>query len=292
MKVRLSILAPLCAAFLAGGAPPALADDPAASGTNAVHYYVSLGDSLARGDANDYPDQLFAQLKQEDPTLQLIRFGCGGESARSMVEGSLLPSVGSSCGTPSFYKKTYPVGGTQLSEAVSFLHAHRTFVSEVTIDIGGNDVLLCVLHLDQSCFDAALPSVATNLATILAALRDAAGPDVPIVGMNYYDPNLAPIWFATHSLAALQVEVNNVVAFNDFLEGFYEADPSDGAAPYADVESAFQVTDTTLADGTPLDVIRECQWTWICFPPPLGPDVHANTAGYGVIAQAFLDVLP
>jgi hypothetical protein len=44
-------------------------------------------------------------------------------------------------------------------------------------------------------------------------------------------------------------------------------------------------------DGTPLSVLRECQWTWICTPPPLGPDIHANSAGYGVIAQAFADQL-
>jgi hypothetical protein len=30
----------------------------------------------------------------------------------------------------------------------------------------------------------------------------------------------------------------------------------------------------------------------MCIPPPLGPDIHLNTAGYGVTAQAFLDALP
>jgi hypothetical protein len=55
--------------------------------------------------------------------------------------------------------------------------------------------------------------------------------------------------------------------------------------------SAFAVTDFTLVDGTPLNVLRECQWTWTCTPAPLGPDIHANNAGYRVIAQAFEDVL-
>jgi hypothetical protein len=123
-------------------------------------------------------------------------------------------------------------------------------------------------------------------------LRTAAGPGKPIVGMNYYDPNVAPIWFETHDIGAVQAEVGFAVSFNNFLESFYDADPYDGADPYADVETAFQVTDTTLLDGTPVDVIRACQWTWICFPPPIGPDVHPNTTGYGVIAQAFVDALP
>ena len=37
----------------------------------------------------------------------------------------------------------------------------------------------------------------------------------------------------------------------------------------------------------PLNVARICQWTWVCAPPPLGPNNHANAAGYGVIAATF-----
>ena len=57
--------------------------------------------------------------------------------------------------------------------------------------------------------------------------------------------------------------------------------------PVADVAAGFQVHDTTLVDGTPLNVVRECQWTWICAPPPHGADIQANSDGYGVIAEAF-----
>ncbi len=255
-----------------------------ASAATGAHYYLALGDSLAasaqpNGDfQHGYAEQLLAKLQQQDPTLQLVKLGCGGESTTSMIYGSQDPSVAASCGPPSFYRQTYP-HKTQLAEAVAFLEAHRKFVSLVTIDIGANDL-------------PNLLAIATNLPIIIDELRGAAGPGVPIVGMNYYDPNLATIWLGGGGLADLNAEIGFAVAFNDFLEGFYEADPSDGATPYADVETAFQVTDTTLVNGTPLDVLRECQWTWICFPPPLGPDVHANTAGYGEIAQAFLDALP
>ena len=34
------------------------------------------------------------------------------------------------------------------------------------------------------------------------------------------------------------------------------------------------------------------QWTLSCTPPPPGPDTHANTTGYGVIAQAFELIAP
>jgi lysophospholipase L1-like esterase len=59
-----------------------------------------------------------------------------------------------------------------------------------------------------------------------------------------------------------------------------------------DVEGAFSSTDTTLVDGIPFDVARVCSWTWVCAPPPHGPDFHPNTDGYAAIAQALADVLP
>jgi lysophospholipase L1-like esterase len=271
MKLRLSILAAICAAVLAG-VPSALADSPAASTTKAVHYYLSLGDSLASspeagGDANNYVDQLFAELKEQDPTLRLVKLGCGGETTHSMI-------LRNPCGYPH---------GSQLAEAAAFLHAHPQFVSLVTLDIGANDVLLCVFNVDQGCLDTALPAVSTNLATIVSALQEAAGPDVPIVGMTYYDPFLA-FWFGSPTAAQLTEQM--VLQVNDVLGSAYGS----GADPVADVESAFSTTDFTLQpDGIPLNVERICQWTRMCTS---SPGVHPNTAGYGVIAQAFEQVLP
>jgi lysophospholipase L1-like esterase len=234
-----------------------------------LHYYVALGDSLARsaqpnGDfQHGYAEQLLALLQQQDPSLRLEKLGCGGATTTDMIYGSPDPS----CAFPH---------RTQLDEAIAFIRAHRRSLPLITIDIGANDL-------------PDVGAIATNLPIILQRLRDAAGPVVPIVGMNYYDPNVATIWSATHDVGAVADRVNNfTVPLNNILEGLYTAKGD----PYADVESAFQVTDLTLVGGTPLNVLRECQWTWICFPPPLGPDVHANTAGYGVIAQAFLDALP
>jgi lysophospholipase L1-like esterase len=263
-------VAALFAAVLISAAPAG------ADNSSAVHYYVSLGDSLAQSFqpsfdfSHGYAEQLYATLREQDPTLQLVKLGCGGETTESMIR-PYLPFEGR--GARFFCN--YP-HGSQLAEAINFLAAHRQFVSLVTIDIGAND---------NFQFGADGPAViAANLPGILAALREAAGPDVPIVGMNYYDPFLAVVWFETHSLAALQAEVVSVVAFNNLLEGIYH----DAGNPVADVESAFSVTNTALVGGVPFNVVRECQWTWIC---DVG-DIHANTAGYGIIAQAFEAAIP
>ena len=34
-----------------------------------------------------------------------------------------------------------------------------------------------------------------------------------------------------------------------------------------------------------------CQGTWMCTPPPLGPDIHPNRLGYFVIALTLAAVL-
>jgi len=37
----------------------------------------------------------------------------------------------------------------------------------------------------------------------------------------------------------------------------------------------------------PRNVERICKLTWMCVPRPVGPNIHANTTGYGVIAKTF-----
>ncbi len=68
-------------------------------------------------------------------------------------------------------------------------------------------------------------------------------------------------------------------------------------AAVADIEGAFSSNDFAAIvelpgfGPAPLNVVRVCQWTWVCAPPPLGPDNHANAAGYGVMAAAFAAAL-
>jgi lysophospholipase L1-like esterase len=269
MRVRVSLLLALLAAAL-------LAVAGASAGGSKATYYVSLGDSLAQGFQpiggpasrraspgynQGYADQLFKLVRGDHEQLREVKLGCGGESTVTFRTGALCS-----------YEH-----GSQLDEAVAFLTENRGDVAFVTIDLGANDVLS----------GGGVTAIGQNLPAILGALRTAAGPGVPIVGMNYYDPFVAPTWFATQSVAAVQARAAQAAAFTGFLETLYGL----FGIPVADVESAFSVTDVTLVGGTPLNVLRACAWTWICAGAPHGPDIHANNEGYGVIARAFLAVL-
>lgn len=272
----------LAAAFLA----LAIAGPVAAgrSGDVATHYYLSLGDSLAAGqqpigDASDlyrtsdgYADQLYAIARDHYPKLQLVKLGCPGETTVTMVEG----------GTCAYDN------GSQLAEALDFLHAHAKYTSLITIDIGWNDFPRTLEGIPEG-----VASVQAHLPGILAALRQAA-PDVPIVGMTIYDPYLA-FWLPgpaqDQSLATDSVAV--VAGINDMFEGIY----GQFGIPVADVESAFFTTDFTDqislpgVGDVPLNVATICVNTWMCAPAPYGPDNHANHDGYHAIALAFASAL-
>jgi lysophospholipase L1-like esterase len=247
-----------------------------ATAASKATYYLSLGDSLAQGYQpiggpwsplgssgynQGYADQLVKVIREPNEQLRLVKLGCGGETTTTMISGR------SFCGF---------TAGSQLAEAVQFLRVHRGEVALVTIDIGGNDVL--------QPDGGGVAAVKANLPLILSDLRDAAGQTVPIVGMTYYDPFLAQIWFTSFDLVALQAEANSHV-LNGTLESIYGS----FGDPVAEVDQAFSNNDTTLQpNGLPLDVQRICQWTWIC----TAGDIHPNSDGYAVIARAFENALP
>src|SRR2546426_1137973 len=99
--------------------------------------------------------------------------------------------------------------GSQVAQAEEFLSAHRGEVAFVTIDVGANDTF--------QYGDQAAATIFTYLPQIVARLRTAAGPDVPIVGMSYDGVGLPDLWTATHSLAALQSYIGQLAALNGLL---------------------------------------------------------------------------
>ncbi len=289
--VRIVILAAALAAMGMASAGPAVAAsaDPPGSPA-AASYYLSLGDSLAQGvqpnaagtdvETNrGYPNQLYAALRPGDPGLQLVKLGCPGETTGTMINGGIC---------------SYPQG-SQVAAAVHFLQDHPGQVSLITIDIGANDLNSCVvltsLSALEDCVEATLPTVVANLTEIMTDLRAADGSNVRIIGMTYYVPELAE-WLSgpPYGPAFAEASEELAVTFNGLLSNVYQ----EFGARIADVFSAFQSADftdqVTLPDiGTvPRNVALICEWTWECAPPPRGPDEHANTIGYGIIALTFL----
>ena len=285
-------------ALLCGAAPAASA--MAHTGPPA-EYYLSLGDSLAQGvqpatpplppgvslgqsieTGQGYVDDLFAHYSAQFPgNLHLVKLGCPGETTTSMLTGT-----GSPC--------TYPQG-SQLAAALAFIRAHRSAVVLITIDIGANNVDGCAAGgvINQTCIANGFAAAQSDLPKILRALRAAVGEDTVIAGMNLYDPFLADYLTGPAGQAVAAQSVKLDVAFNSLLGAGFVA----FGIPVADVQTAFSTTDfadtaTLPGVGTvPLNVARICEWTWMCAPSPVGPNIHANQAGYQVIAVAFQQVI-
>jgi lysophospholipase L1-like esterase len=255
-------------------------------------YYLALGDSLAWGfqpnsagvgikSGHGYADDLAAYLRQNgDRNLKYVNLSCPGETTGTMLDGGCPDLSGSG--------QSYQV---QEAAAVSFLKAHQHARILVTVDIGANNIDSCVTSsgaFDETCIEQGVGAAGTEVPEILAKLKAAAGKQVSFVGMNYYDPFLAE-WLtgsAGQTLAEESVALSN--EFNGVLDDAFAA----YHVPVADVSSAFKTTDftdTASLDGAsvPVNVANICEWTWMCAPAPVGPNIHANNTGYKVIAKAF-----
>ena len=254
---------------------------------NGVRHYLSLGTSLSVGiqpDANGlnqlteegYADQLHDIIAPDYRKLNLTKLGCAGETTATMIAGG---------------KCAYEAG-SQLAQAVEFLHAHKNKVAVVTIDMGVNDVLaadcidVATAAADRGCLLNAFNALAGNLVSILATLRYAAHPDTKFVAVNYYNTFLAfwPLSEAGRALAvdsAQLADALNYATLGPIYGGF-------GIA-VADVAAAFDSGNfgPSGVPGLPQNVLTICTYTWMCAAPPVGPNIHANRYGYGLIAATI-----
>lgn len=242
---------------------------PRASASTSTVYYLALGDSVPVWNGNNsYPYQLVSYYSSSTPGLQVVDMAVSGETTTSMLDGG------------------------QISRAISFLEEHANATMLITIDIGGNDLLPCVsgTTVDLSCIQQAESTVVENLHTILSRLRQAAGPTVTIIGMNYYDPFLGD-WLAG---GATQEEADQSVSLVTNLNGLLAGAYQQAEAPVADVASAFDITDLTEMVSSqwgemPVAVDKACTLLDITCrsgqTEVFGDD--PNNAGATVIAQAF-----
>ena len=279
-----SLITTLMLVLLACPAAAATGDAEAEGTTGnatATTWYLALGDSVAAGwepvgpEAYDnrtrasYPDQLWLMARGHYPNLQLVNLACPGENTETIRIDN---------------ERCQYEHGSQLAEALAFIDEHGDELAFITIDIGFND-FPCTDGL--SCLFPGIDNIEARLPGILEELQ-AAAPGTPIVGMNIYDPYLT-MWLDEDSRALAQQSVVAIQLVNEALEKAY----GEAGIPVADVEAAFQIEewDTLVPVAgygeVPLNLALLCERSWMCHPPPLGPDRHPNVLGFRVMAEAF-----
>jgi lysophospholipase L1-like esterase len=253
--------------------------------SSAPSYYLALGDSLATGTeaplAGGYVDDLLAYFRQRIPTLQLVNLGCNNETTITMIHGGFC---------------SYPQA-SQLGAAEAFLMAHQGHVAAVTLDIGGDDVVVCALNgsVDANCFAQAAGMVLSNLHTILAGLRSAGGTSLPILASNCYDPFLVD-WLSGsggQSIATQTADLDHV------FSGLLSQADAPYSVPVADVEGAYRTQDfpdtaNRPYGSVPVSVANVCDWLVMTCRAGAAPgiDLHMNGTGAQVMAGAFEIISP
>jgi lysophospholipase L1-like esterase len=269
----------------------------AASKTTQPHYYLALGDSLstgfqprasgAGGDTHaGYVNDIEADEKTAVKHLQLVDLGCPGDTTTSLLTG-----IGNTALASRFHCDRSL--GSQLGDAVAFLKAHQSAgeVPLVTLDIGINDLNRCSkLVAPVGCLRSGERAIAKNTPRILHALVAAAAKRTVFVQMTIYDTYLGNDypWSSSPLQAAfLQAtrEANLTIQTDDAAVGFRTAD----------VAGAYDVYNTTSISWhdrrVPENLARACTLTWACSPSPIGHNIHPNSDGYQLMAQAFERVI-
>lgn len=244
-----------------------------------VHGYSDTG----------YSNDLVTIEASKGLELDLNEIGCPGEDVQSML------SISTQARIRLLRQRCYHSGPTQLALATSFLQAHHSDTGVVTIDLGFNNMRVCLLQttISPACVKNNLRYVSHDLPKILADLESAAGPGVHFVGLEYSDPFLADYFNGPSGFADATETLTAMTAMNSILAQAY----GNAHMAVAQVSRAFDSANTslvTLADvGTvPENVKQVCLLTWMCAHAPYGPDDHPNNAGYMVIARAIAAVLP
>jgi lysophospholipase L1-like esterase len=261
----------------AGADTPVSAFYLAIGGSGSLGVQPTAGYPKGQRTDDGYADYLVAAEAAEGVTLDLHQIGCSGETTNDMLHGD----------------RCYAFPDTQLNEAITFLKSHQDEDGLVTIDLGFNDLLPCFHHHSKSsaCVDKQLGTVRDQLTEIVSVLKDVAGPNVEFIGVGHYDPYLADFLRGRKGADMATSSVHMVRHLDEVLSSVYH---SFGIA-IADVGGAFKIDSTApvaLAGNRtePENVAEVCLLTWMCQPPPLGPNIHPNDAGYELIATAIEDV--
>jgi lysophospholipase L1-like esterase len=238
--------------------------------------YVALGDSLAAGyqpggaELRDtaYPALTADRLEADGADLTVENLGCSGETTTSLLEGG----------------KCDFAAGSQLEQAEKLLSSSDD-VALVTIDIGGNDLLRCVrggAEVDAACVTKGVATVRKNLPSILERLRSAAGPDVPVLVLGYYNP-----WLAAKALDQPVQGVDAAAEAYTALSKAIAAASKSTDTTIVGLDKAFSTNDTTPVRlngrSVPKNAAQICTLTNIC----TARDIHLTDEGAATVARVL-----
>ena len=262
----LAVLAVIAGALTARSAPAA----PQA-------YYLALGDSITYGYQptkarknlppsgfnTGYVDVFAARLRALAPGIQVVNYGCPGESTVTFVKHD-CPALSEGIRLHDTYS------GPQLEAALAFLRAHPGQVSPITITLWGKDIG----DLEEACkgrvrcvrkrAPRAVAKLGSRLRSILVQLR-AAAPQAEIIATgawNFEVGRLARVAFLYRS-----------------IDKRIKRSATSAGARVANMRRVFNP-----GGGFAKTRKRVCALTYVC---SLG-DVHPKDAGYRAMAKAFL----
>lgn len=173
--------------------------------------YLALGDSVTFGYAEsnaipapNYSDPSsfvgYPEILGEKEKLKVVNAACPGETSASFINASAQSNgCENSPGGGAGYRDAYPLHvsytGSQLNYAVNYLKTHSN-VKLVSLMLGANDFFLCQETTADGCTSqselaSTASSLATNVSTILSAIRNQAHYSRQIAIVNYYSLDYA-----------------------------------------------------------------------------------------------------
>jgi lysophospholipase L1-like esterase len=241
-------------------------------------YYLALGDSMTygvqpakasaglppSGFRTGYVDVFGARLRALAPKIQVVNYGCPGESAKTFINGG-CPWLAQRGRLHDTFK------GSQLRAALAFLRTHRGQVSPITLTLWGNDVfeefapackgdLVCI----RSHASAGLSRFTSRLASIVGQLR-AAAPGAEIILTGAWNFDVEHLTQTDPLFRSIDARITRVAAA--------------GKARVANIYPVFSPVENPAEAKD-----RICALTFICSQG----DPHPTDAGYRAMAAAFL----
>ena len=269
---------------------PATATTKHKNHAHPVTYYVSVGDSYSVG----YQPVLGATTGYtgyvvKKTRLTLVNFGCGGATTTSLIASVGCPDVLPHTAGGVLYPTT-----TQAAAAEAFISAHRGHVGLITVSIGGNDVTACAAQPNPiPCVGTALAGITQNVTGVASALRAAAGPKVPLIGLTYPDVILGDYVYPSlpATPARISLAKESVLAFKSLINPALVKAYAAGQGVLVDVTAATnaytpltKIVNLKPYGPVPVPVANVCTLTWFCAQG----NIHATTRGYAFIGKLIV----